>query len=102
MGRSSATVIAGPMPGSTPTAVPSSTPIAAYSRFIGVAASAKPWSSQLKLSMSGDSEPGVDGVEAGQRQYQAADEVADVVVTAEDRCGACEDERARDHPPQWV
>ena len=43
--------MAGPMPGSTPTAVPSSTPITAYSRFIGVAASAKPWSSQLKLSI---------------------------------------------------
>src|SRR6476659_10943842 len=77
-GSSSATVIAGPMPGRTPTAVPSSTPITAYSRFIGVAASAKPWSSQLKLSMSEnpvqnacgqrDSEPGITSVQAPDRQ----------------------------------
>ena len=34
-GSSSATVIAGPMPGSTPTAVPSSTPMKANSRLVG-------------------------------------------------------------------
>ena len=43
-GSSSATVSAGPMPGSTPTAVPSSTPISAYSRLIGWVATARPWS----------------------------------------------------------
>ena len=42
-GSSSATVSAGPMPGSTPTAVPSSTPISANSRFIGCNAMVRPW-----------------------------------------------------------
>ena len=35
IGSSSATVSAGPMPGSTPTSVPSVTPAAASSRFCG-------------------------------------------------------------------
>ena len=39
IGSSSATVIAGPMPGSTPTAVPSRTPNSANSRLSGVIAS---------------------------------------------------------------
>src|SRR6267142_284275 len=112
MGRSSATVMAGPMPGSTPTAVPSSTPITAYSRFIGVAASAKPWSSQLKLSMSENSvqnacgqwdpESGVEGVEADQRQHGADGDVADVVPIAQDRCRTGEQQRAGDHPAERV
>ncbi len=42
IGSSSATVSAGPMPGSTPTAVPSSTPISANSRFIGCSATVRP------------------------------------------------------------
>src|SRR2546423_4369269 len=41
-GSSSATAIAGPMPGSTPIAVPSSTPTAAHSRLTGVSAVPKP------------------------------------------------------------
>src|SRR5918994_1319061 len=41
-GSSSATVIAGPIPGSTPMTVPSVTPISANSRFCGVRAWAKP------------------------------------------------------------
>ena len=41
-GRSRATVSAGPIPGSTPTAVPSNTPISAQSRFSGVSATWKP------------------------------------------------------------
>src|SRR5258705_6012447 len=110
MGSSSATVIAGPMPGSTPTAVPSSTPITAYSRFIGVAASAKPWSSQLKLSMSENSvqnacgqrdpESGVEGVEADQRQHGADGDVADVVPAAQDRCRTGKQQRAGDRPAE--
>ena len=43
IGSSSATVSAGPMPGSTPTAVPSSTPMSANSRFIGWMAMVRPW-----------------------------------------------------------
>src|SRR5690606_6502250 len=45
IGSSSATVIAGPMPGSTPTRVPSVTPTSAYSRLTGVIAAANPSSS---------------------------------------------------------
>ena len=41
-GSSSAIVSAGPMPGSTPTNVPSVTPSAASSRFSGVSAEPKP------------------------------------------------------------
>src|SRR6201999_1332168 len=110
MGSSSATVMAGPMPGSTPTAVPSSTPITAYIRFIGVAASAKPWSSQLKLSMSENSiqnargqrdpESGVEGVETDQRQHSADDDVADIVPAAQDRCRTGEQHGAGDHPAE--
>src|ERR1700710_439473 len=91
-GSSRATVIAGPMPGSTPTAVPSSTPITAYNRFIGVAACSNPWSSQFRLSISEnpvqnacgqrDSEPGVERVEAAHRQRHPDEDVADVVLTA--------------------
>src|SRR5262245_24326395 len=51
IGKSSATVNAGPMPGSTPTAVPSSTPISAYSRFIGCSATARPCISAASASM---------------------------------------------------
>src|SRR4029079_6379321 len=97
MGNSSATVIAGPIPGSTPTAVPRSTPITAYSRFIGVAASAKPCSSQLKLSMSenpvqnacghAESEPGINRVDTANRQHDAENDVENVTLAAENRCG---------------
>src|SRR6478752_3854472 len=108
MGSSSATVIAGPMPGSTPTAVPSSTPMQAYSRFIGVAAVAKPSSSQLKLSISEnpvqdacrqrDPEPGVERIEAAHRQHRADHDVEDVVLAAQYRRGASEQQGARDRP----
>src|SRR6188474_819738 len=84
-GSSSATVMAGPIPGSTPTAVPSSTPITAYSRFIGVAACSKPWISQSRFSMSEDSiqnacgqrdsKPGVERVETADREHRADDDV---------------------------
>ena len=43
-GSSRATVIAGPMPGSTPTAVPRITPSAAQARLVGVSAVANPLS----------------------------------------------------------
>src|SRR3954449_8050508 len=51
-GSRSATAIAGPMPGSTPMAVPSSTPTAAHSRLTGVRAVPKPSIRELKAFMS--------------------------------------------------
>ena len=45
IGSSIATAVAGPMPGSTPTAVPMVQPSSAQSRLIGVPAVAKPCSS---------------------------------------------------------
>ena len=51
IGSSSATVNAGPMPGSTPTSVPSVTPAAASSRFWGVNTALKP-SSRLAANSS--------------------------------------------------
>ena len=50
-GSSRATVSAGPMPGSTPMAVPMVTPSADQSRFQGVSATAKPWPSEASVSM---------------------------------------------------
>ena len=50
-GSSSATVSAGPMPGSTPTAVPSVTPTSAQSRLKGVSATAKPWARAASVSI---------------------------------------------------
>jgi hypothetical protein len=52
IGKSSATVSAGPMPGSTPTAVPSSTPISANKRFIGWIATARPFNRETKASIA--------------------------------------------------
>ena len=90
IGSSSATVIAGPMPGSTPTAVPTITPIRASSRFIGVAAVAKPSSRKPKFSIGrapledsledagGQADPQTDGeaVERGQGQGDGDDQGA--------------------------
>src|SRR3712207_1781578 len=52
IGSSIATVSAGPMPGSTPTAVPMVTPTSAHSRFPGVSAAANPSSSEPIWSIS--------------------------------------------------
>src|SRR3954467_2998340 len=52
MGSSIATATAGPMPGSTPTAVPSTQPTRAHSRLTGVIAVANPCISALRMSMS--------------------------------------------------
>src|ERR1700682_3843008 len=101
MGRSSATVMAGPIPGSTPTAVPRRTPITAYSRFIGVAALAKLWRSLLKLSMSENSVQNACR-QRDQRQHISDDNVADVVPVAQDRCRIGEQQRAGDHSAERV
>src|SRR5215218_188089 len=56
IGRSSATVSAGPMPGRTPTAVPRSTPITANSRFIGWIAIVSPCARAASVSTMRPSE----------------------------------------------
>src|SRR5690606_9460768 len=53
-GSSRATAMAGPIPGSTPIAVPSSTPIAENSRLAGVSAPAKPSNRRVRLSSTSD------------------------------------------------
>src|ERR1700754_4038441 len=67
MGSSIATATAGPMPGSTPTAVPMMQPISDQSRLMGVAAVARPASSCCQMSMVLSSEP------AGLREAGQAD-----------------------------
>src|SRR6187455_1734711 len=52
MGSSMATATAGPIPGSTPTAVPSTQPTKAHSRLTGLIAVAKPCRREAKMSMS--------------------------------------------------
>ncbi len=52
IGSSMATATAGPMPGSTPTAVPRAQPSSAHSRLIGVAAVAKPCISASNMSIT--------------------------------------------------
>ena len=52
IGNSIATVTAGPMPGSTPMAVPSAQPRKAHSRLIGVPAVAKPPRSWAAISIT--------------------------------------------------
>src|SRR5678815_4120013 len=54
IGSSIATAVAGPMPGSTPTAVPIVQPSSAQSRLIGVAAVAKPCISWFQRSIMGE------------------------------------------------
>ncbi|MNS80846.1 hypothetical protein D3C72_1145430 [compost metagenome] len=51
IGSSMATATAGPMPGSTPTAVPRAQPMRHHSRLMGVIAAAKPVISALKISI---------------------------------------------------
>jgi hypothetical protein len=57
IGSSMATATAGPMPGSTPTAVPSTQPTRAHSRLAGVIATAKPCSRAFRMSMSDSEQP---------------------------------------------
>src|SRR6185369_1749663 len=54
IGSSIATATAGPMPGSTPTAVPSTQPMNAHIRLPKVSAVAKPCRRELKMSMASD------------------------------------------------
>src|SRR6478609_4484797 len=53
IGSSIATATAGPMPGSTPTAVPRAQPMRHHRRLMGVIAAAKPVMRALRMSMSG-------------------------------------------------
>src|SRR4051812_33194294 len=68
IGSSMAMVATGPMPGSTPISVPSSTPISAYSRCIGETATPKPRIRLLKRSMRGASVEVLGPHGEGQRQ----------------------------------
>jgi hypothetical protein len=52
IGSSIAMVATGPMPGSTPIRVPSSTPISAYSKWMGVNATPKPRIRLLRMSIA--------------------------------------------------
>src|SRR4030095_8194405 len=95
IGSSIATVSAGPMPGSTPTAVPSVEPSSAQNRLIGVSAVAKPEASELRISIDDRSQPSraqqrrqvqsedlVEHQEHGIRHEEADDEVANDVAAA--------------------
>src|SRR3954465_4013256 len=70
IGSSMATATAGPMPGRTPTAVPSAQPTSAHSRLAGEIAVAKPLINALRMSMSdpaaGRQARKVDGQELGE------------------------------------
>ena len=52
IGKSIATATAGPIPGKTPTAVPSVQPIKHHNKLIGVAAVEKPCKSWVKISIA--------------------------------------------------
>src|SRR4051812_23148838 len=69
-GRSIAIVATGPMPGSTPMSVPSSTPIRQYRRLTGVSATPKPSARLLKrfISMVFSSAQEVRPEREGQRE----------------------------------
>src|SRR5574343_519326 len=73
IGSSIATVTAGPRPGSTPIAVPSTQPTKAHSRLIGVAAVAKPPSSWFQIDMSMVDSWGADSEPAGAGQSRQVD-----------------------------
>src|SRR5690349_20352959 len=88
IGRSRATVSAGPMPGRTPTAVPRRTPMSAKSRFIGWMATVSPCAREMKESMGRASDQVLvrphwqgQGQELGEQDIddQAGDEADDQV-----------------------
>src|SRR3712207_2492495 len=78
IGNSSATVSAGPIPGSPPTAVPRTTPISAKSRFIGWIAMLRPCARERKEA-SMELTPSEQALERahgqGQRKELGEDEV---------------------------
>src|SRR6187551_3758376 len=104
MGSSSATVSAGPMPGSTPTRVPSVTPTSASSRLVGVRASWNPCISWLKESMSEAPDPGrqrdpddhVEDEEHRACDHEAVGERLGPVGCPEHDRGDAEEQRGRD------
>src|SRR5688500_3097519 len=122
IGSSRATVIAGPIPGRTPTAVPTITPMRARSRLSGVAAVAKPSSRNWRFSISqrsavrsGTSEDALqdsgrqahdeadgEAVEGAQGQGRADHEVPDEVSAAQRDRRAVEEECAADDPAEQV
>src|SRR5258707_8071045 len=73
IGSSIATVVTGPMPGSTPTTVPSKTPMKQYRRFCAVNATPKPIARFARKSIAGLEKRRPDR----QRQAQCDDEYSD-------------------------
>src|SRR5262245_61465437 len=69
IGRRSAMVSAGPSPGSTPMAVPNVVPTRHQSRFCGVSATAKPFASWERTSMSA---PRLEPEQAVERVFENA------------------------------
>src|SRR5215204_2505842 len=90
IGSNMATATAGPMPGSTPTAVPRTQPMKAHSRLTGLIAVAKPCRREAKMSMSdpaGGRQPGkVDGEELSEGpEHRRGDQCAGHRVDANGR-----------------
>src|SRR6185503_10965328 len=114
-GSSIATVSAGPTPGSTPTNVPSVTPMKPHNRLIGLSATPKPASSASNASMRLDPGHAEQRREPSRRQadVQQLDEkqehrererepeygVAHHPRTAEAACNATEERRSGKHEP---
>src|SRR3712207_4729769 len=63
-GRRSAMVSAGPMPGSTPMAVPSAAPTKAQNRLMGCSATPKPCAREPSASITSNPESGKEAAEA--------------------------------------
>src|SRR5918998_2926649 len=109
IGRSSATVSAGPMPGSTPTAVPRRTPMSAKSRFIGWMATVRPWGRETKASMAASDQAFEGPRRQGQgqelreedmhhdRDAQADEEIDHEGAAPERRGGGGKQQRRSDH-----
>src|SRR4029453_470013 len=111
-GSSRATAMAGPMPGRTPTAVPKRTPTKANSRFMGVAAVAKPCKSMLKVSISEpprqetsrkvDAQAEVEAVERQDREDHGNQAISNVFSAAQCPDAAPEEQCSRNYPAYGV
>src|ERR1700750_1967046 len=84
IGSSIATVAMVPMPGSTPTSVPTSAPIRHISRLIGEKATAKPWARLAKRSTI---TPSLDQ-ETREHRHRQSQHIGEQQRTAERQAGA--------------
>ena len=73
IGSSMATVVTGPMPGSTPTRVPSRTPMKQYRRFCAVNATPKPMVRFARKSIAGLEKRRPDWQRQAQRDHEYSD-----------------------------